>query len=711
MATCDGNRLPTQEAYKQQIEFLIHNQFPTVLDKSVRYFASLPVVGRYNNHVSSGIRDYDSALHDINTREYTLSGIGSLIDYDTFGRVRKRPTPQLLGSGCNANSLCLDPVCYGFTEGVIESNNMLMSLCWSLAMPCLKDFYYSDRNFDKNIKRYIAMFFKQPAAVLEAFMRTLFLKESIKIVCTTTNFRFTGTGISNSDGISLPFYMNTADPTAFPTTTQLTNAGTDIGGANLSAFANFLAPNLFSGSFRDGMESVRMYGLKRDYVIAKEQTASVVDHYMDMEIIRNMYMSGMMNPSLDKLDSFLGGNFTVDNLLPTLGVNATTTSLEPIVAEILQASTIAGFMQKNNPEHSFAKYRMLMFIPENWKVSLVEPAKDDFSYLGLGQGLNFYNNTPGAFPLMSSSLFSNNTLGEDGVLYLGQGMGSNGMMSTVARGLQPRDRVIREAVRTIVRQTYSNIECNDIIDGQLPRVGRQIVPQGVADGFEVKSTMNVMTDVTGEARPVCLIFKTDTPRSAKPIIVCDEVEIEVGESTVASITDCCPGGQIYAILTFNQDVSSSFTVADTAVLRTGAKGISYLVEVTAVSGNVVTVTSADGETIINCCSGSPDDYGTRTELINTTDPTATSSEIFGVLCDPETGVLSIELHRPIVASTSGDAGTITLENGDVIEVVTSADASGVFVTVELAPAEAVCTDLCILCTCYARAVFALTPVL
>ncbi len=173
--------------------------------------------------------------------------------------------------------------------------------------------------------------------------------------------------------------------------------------------------------------------------------------------------------------------------------------------------------------------------------------------------------------------------------------------------------------------------------------------------------------------------------------------------------NCCPGGKTYAMLTFsNSDMSTFFTAADEAVFRTGARGISTLVTIVAVDGDTVSIEATDGTTLIECCTGSPDDYGFRGELINMTTATATSSDIMAAECDSATDTLFLELFHPIIASTNGDAGTITLENGSVISVVTSADAGGVFLQVQAAPGET--CDLCgdLVCNCLVNAVFALT---
>lgn len=701
-----GYTQPTTRTYEDTFKFLTWEQFPAILEQSIRFFSVLPQVGVYR-HVNDSIKPFKSKLLETTGRDFTLSGIGSLIDYDKYGLNIKRPTPQLSGTGCNGNSLCLEPTCFGFTEGVIENNNMLQSLCWSLNMPCLKDMEYSDAQFSKKIRRYFAMFFQQPQAVLEAYQRTRFLKESIKIVCTDKNFQYTGSLIGGSSGVSLPFYINPDDALSFPDVDAI---GAGVGGANLKAFANYLAPRLFSGAFSGGMEDVVIYGLKQDYEVAKEQTASVVDHYMDAQILQALRQNGM-GSSVDRIDAMLG-EFRHDGLFPTFKLN-TNNEFEPVVAEHLEASTIAGFIQTSNPEHSLAKYRALLFVPRNWRFDLVEPPKDNFSDLGLGEGLNFRNNTPGVFPILSSSMFTQNQIGEDGTVIIGQGVSGNEVINIV-RGLQNRPQRIAEAVRSEVIMTWSQNECGQTTSGQLPNVGRATEAQSRADGFRLKSTMYIGTDVVGQARPVLMLFQTDTPRSATPIKVCSTVTVDVDNTAglyIKADGGCAPGGQTYLILTFNKAVGSAFAVNDLAIWRTGSRGDTYLVKVTAVSGNVVSVKSvnsggSDAATLLPCCEGGPsDDYGSHGELVKTTGATASTSEIMKASYDEGTDSLFLEVFKPLKSALINTDAIITLENGDTIKVyMTAAKPVGVFLQVSADTVESETCDLSTLdCSCLVNA--------
>lgn len=698
-----GYTLPTNREYEDTVKYLLWNQFPVMLDSAIRYFAALPQTGRYRQ-VNAGIRNFKKALLETAGRDLTLSGVGSLIDYQKFGHQIKRPTPQLAGSGCNGNSLCLDPVCFGFTEGLIESNNLIQKLCWQLMMPCLKDGFYSDSQFERKVKQYIAMFMAQPAVVLEAYQRTRLLAESIKVVCLDKNIRWTGSVIGGNQGIPLPFYINPSDPYALP---DLDTLPANIGGANLHAFSNHVAPRLFSGAFSGGIEGVRVYGLSQDKATAMEQTASVMDGYFGQETLRALAL--LQRGSDNQFESLIG-QFVHDGLFPTLFANEDTNVLEYTTAEILEPSTIAGYQMTDNPQHALNKYRGLLFVPDNWMFDLIEPEKDDFSDLGFS-ALNFATNTPGVFPVMSSSMFARNTLGPDGVVQIGQGIGENGMLRRTVTGIQARPAALTEAVRTEIQLTWSRETCGQVTDGQLPVVGPKSIPQGKADGFALKSTMNIGTAVKGQAKPVLLLFQTDTPRSAVPIVVCNTVDVEVSTSEPLYVVSCSPGDATYAVLTFNKAVGSAFAVNNLAILRTGAKGDTYLVKVTVVSGNTVTVIAVDAagtaapSVILPCCSGSPDDYGSRVELTKTTGATALTSEIFKAEYDADDETFQIETFLPLAAATADDTGTITLANGDVIEFKFSANKPvGVFSTIEVGDEET-CDFADIDCSCLLNAVF------
>lgn len=705
MALFSTNIANTRD-YVNTVKFLVWNQFPAILERSIRHFAVLPETGIYRL-TNPQIRDFKRALLENLSRQFTISGIGSLIDYDTFGHQIKKPTPDYYSGGCNGNTLCLEPTCFGFVEGVIENNNMIQNMCWSLAMPCLKDHFYSDSMFEQKIQEYFRMFFAQAPGVLQAYQRTNLLRESIKIVATNRNFRYTGTVIGGEGGISLPFYINPTDPTAFP---DLDVIPGNIGGINLDAFAKFIAPRLFSGAFEGGMKSVTTYGQEVDWEIAREQTLSVQDTRSDMENLQS------------RLDRLMGGGLTADGMFPTFKLDADNVVI-PITQEILQASTIAGYQQTTNPEHSLASIRGLLFVPSNWRYNLVEPPIDDFSFLGLGGSLNFALNTPGVFRL-SSQMFRENAMAGQTVI-LGQKVDGNGNVIASAEGLRRRDRMISEAVRTDVIMTYASQTCG-APDGQITPVGAAAVTQGRADGFALKSTMYIGSDVQGTARPVLVLFKTDTPRSARPIEVCTVEEVEIDSGGGLSIANCCPGVDGTLTLSFTQDgsttaaitaaVAAAYTEGDIAIYRTGPKGSTYNVEITAVSGAMVAIQAIDSEgepdttVVLPCCSGVPDDYGTLGELLVVTGATATSSGIFKAECDPETGILTLELYEPIAAATAADEATITLADGSVIEVEYDADAdAGVFITVVATDPDA--DDLCALeCGCLVNAVFAVTIV-
>lgn len=686
------NNLPEAQTYEDTVKYLLWNQFPKVLDRAVKYFAVLPQTGIYR-HVNPGVESFKSALLESTGRQLTISGIGSLIDYDKFGQILKRPTPQVAGTGCEGNSLCIEPNCFGFTEGVIENNNILQNLCWSLAMPCLKDHFYSDSQFERKLKQYFAMFFKQPAGVLEAYQRTRLLKESIKVVCTDTNFNYSGTGVAT--GLSLPFYIDPSDPTALP---DLTSISAGVGGCNLMAFWNFIAPMIFSGQFNGQPENVKIYGLKGDYLVAKEQTASVQDTFQENSMLR-----ALLNQGSSSGDLF--GDFTHDPHFPTFKLDSSVFDIIP--QERLEPSTLYGYFQTQNPDHLLAEYRGLLIVPDNWKFNLVEPPRDDFSSL-LNDGLDFRNNTPGVFPLLSSSMFSNNTLGPDGVVTFANEIGKDRIVRPTFRGLERRDRSITEAIRSEVIMTYTRSTANDSASDQLPNVGQSFTPQQRADGFMLKSTMHIRTNVDGIARPVLLLFKNDTPRSARAIEVCTTETKAVSVTSTPKIVNCCGGGLAQITLTFDQDVSSVYSATNEAVYRTGARGASYYVDVNAVSsdGTQVVIESQDNSTPLPCCSGSPDDYGTRGELIKYTGATNEVSEVMKAEWDSANSELDIELFEAVKATSAGATGTLVLEKGDSIDVQTTADAEGTLLSLEVQSGET-CDLSALTCNCLVNAVLTL----
>jgi hypothetical protein len=306
---------------------------------------------------------------------------------------------------------------------------------------------------------------------------------------------------------------------------------------------------------------------------------------------------------------------------------------------------------------------------------------------------------------MSSKMFATNQIGEDGVVTLGYRTDSKGNLVRSYDGVSPRSKALKEAVRTDLLLTYASQECSAV--GQLSNVGPAAVPLGPADGFRLKSLMHIGTEWEGTARPVLVIFRVDQPRSAQAIVVCNPLEITVDQEAGNGIVSVCPGSTIYANIEFKNAVEAAdFDVADAVVYRTGPKGNTYLADVTAVSsdGKVVTIeSSADPQEILPACQGQKDDYGVMAELLNITNATAVTSEIMKVSCAD--GSLSLELFDPIAAQGDLDTATITLEDGQVVEViVTGATDAGVFVTVTAAGGEE--CSLCDLdCACLMNAVY------
>jgi len=276
-----------------------------------------------------------------------------------------------------------------------------------------------------------------------------------------------------------------------------------------------------------------------------------------------------------------------------------------------------------------------------------------------------------------------------------------GRVATQAAGIESRSRAINEAVRTELLLSYSSQGC--AASGQLPNVGSATAPQGRADGFSLKSTMYLATAVKGNAKPVLVLFKTDTPRVAQPIVVCNPTEIDVDQTAGAQLIDCCGGSMTSVMLTFSSDVSGDYAAEDLAIYRTGMLGASYAVEVTGVSGAVVNIVASDGVTILPCCAGGKDTYGTQGELISLEGVTARSSEIMKASCTG--GVLTIELFDPIVGGANNDPATITLQDGTVVNVtLTATIGANVVYTVDAAGGET--CDICDLdCACLVNAVF------
>ena len=601
-----SSRLPTQESYNQLIDTLVWDQFPAVVEKSYSAFMHVPYTGPYAAIVKKGVESFDEALLTNTQLQYTISGTGSLFDYDTFGHVIQRPTPQLLGTGCNANSLCIEPTCFGFTEAVVESNNTMHDMCWEIGIPCMKDYRYSDREFIPKIKSYIKTFMRQPTAVSQAYIRTRLLRESIKIVATDESFEYTGL-VAPGAGIPLPFYIDPTDPTGFP---AMDNVAANVGGLNLEAVINYLIPSLFSGYMTQSQQGYYIFGLQEDYNVAMYQTMEASDKFLYAEMMKKMNMSSR---DTYNLDSRLG-DFMQDPVFPRFELDSTQSNLiVPISYDQLNDAALEGRILGPNPKHGVAKLRGLMLVPHNWRFSLVEPPQDDFSGIGLGGSLNFLQNTPGVEPLYSSSMYKNYSKNSGETIYIGKREAdSMGRAYRKTRGLSRRPLPLQEAIRTIITQTYTDKSSNDSIDGQMPTVGACAANQKLADGFMMKSTMYISSRVEDTPKPILLIFEADQPRVAQPIRTCTVNTVEVTAGSTMYISDCCVSANGGVTLTFtgtDAQVADAYSAEDTALYRTGARGSSYLVTVASVSGNLVTIAPVGQGVTLPCCTGSPDDYG------------------------------------------------------------------------------------------------------
>lgn len=687
---------PSNITYNNKIKFLTHDIMAKALDKQTVYSHALPTSGVYR-HFGTEIKEFQRELNRLNAKHYTLSGAGSIIDLNKYGLRRTQPGPQYEGTSCRRNSLCLEPTCFGMVEGVRENNNIMETICWELALNCLKDYLMSDRNFEEKLLNYLELFFKQPEAVIQAYQRTTLLSDAIKVVATKDSLMYTGSMIPGSNPIPLPFYIDSNDPYNLPDLNDINALGTEIGAANLHAFFNTLGSRFFGGDgFSGGFENVIAYALNMDHEMAKLQTMST---------------GGMFTPEQMSMMSAMGGNYSLDTFFSKmytfkhepqmLTYDTTGGLLSPVTQDILQNSTIYGKVMAPNPMHLAHDTRAILFVPDNIKFNLVAPMPDDFSSLGLGNALDFHSNTPGVFPL-SSSLFASNRTVSDKSIELGINKVAGKYVSTV-QGIVKRSRPLQEAIRTYVRQTYSSLECSGS-ETEYPRVGAPVVPQGPADGFAAKSQVNISTNYTGYQKPVLYIFKIDHYLSRSPIVVCDPIEVDVSTTEGYSVVSCCPGDAIYATIRFSSNsVSTDFTVTDKAVYRPGLQAETFLVDITGVDNDVITIESTDGTTLLPCCTGT-DGYGAMGVLQNITTATATSSPILRAQYDSVVPSLFLNLKNPIIPNTTGTAGTITLEDGTVINVLLVADASGVFAQVEAAVGED-CVLSTLDCECLVNAVF------
>lgn len=700
-----GFNYPSKRSYGDTFRFLTNTAFPLVMSNQVEHYASLPVVGTYRQ-VNPEIKSFKRALDDSIRRQFTLSGIGSLIDFDRFGHVLKRPThPSLIGGSCQGNTLCIEPTCFGFTEGVIENANQLRNMCWSLSIPCLKDHFYSDADFGSKMLRYIGMYMAQGPAVLEAYQRTDLIRESIKVIATSSSVKFTGSVFGNQN-IPLPFFMDPVDARSFPNVSQIPGGANGIGGLNIMAFVRYMAPRLMSKSFSGQHTGWKVYGIESDYYTAKCQTAEVSDKQTLSDIQRALTGASI---SESQIDSMIG-EFKDDSLMPTFKINADG-DFEPVTAEHLEPSTILGYLQTENPEHAMQDLRALLFVPNTWTYDLVEPEQDDFTMLGLGKSLDFRNSTPGVFPLLSTGMFSNSAIGKNGIVSVGERVDpKTGMVVKAASGIQKRPKPIKEAVRTDLVLTYSgSAGCGSSQD--LSRVGAAAVPQGRADGFALKSTMFVGTNVVGRARPVLVLFRIDQPRATQPIEVCNVVSIEVTPvEDAAMIVRCSPGNQTYAVLEFDRDVSGTFVATNKAVYRTGPGSATFLVDVDSVSsdGKVVSISSdADPIEVLPCCQSGKDRYGTMGQLLKTTGVTTKTAEIHKAEYD--TNVLYVELFTPIAAAALNATGKIVLTSGEeiAIRVNTATTVPGVLIELKAAASPDECPLASLDCACLAGATLVL----
>lgn len=694
-----AQNLPVAKDYTNNIRFLVQDVFPAILEKSVEYSTEYQNMGNYKRFSTESI-SYMDAMYELDRREYTIAGSGSLINTDQFGLTVKRPSPQLDGTGCSTNSLCALPECYSFVEGVVENANQMETFCWSLGIDCLLDWKASDRMFDDKFQAYVNTFFDEPRKFYQAYQRTTLLKNAIKVVASRRNFKFTGSNITPQE-LSIPFFVQPGNETQFPALASIPGG---IGGANLDAFMQYVLPHFMTDDFL-GMSEFEMYAIPHDLIDAKAQTASVMDKDIAMYKIRGL--KGMDVDSI--LDSMLGGEFIPDNLMPRFKIG-TDGFIEPVAADYMSPAAIYGYVNKRSPEHSAAIIAGILFVPKSYGFLQVTPPDDDFSYLG-SDALNFSTSTPGVKPILSSSIFKKNRRMPKKQVIIDGIQGGKLQVKSGLERISNSNNFREENIRTDLVLTYSDLSGSKDTPTQLNRVGNKLTPPHRASGFNMLSQTWIKTDFKGSAKPVLYLFKKDTPRAAMPIEVCTTETVALTFASGPQLMNCCPGGQPYAVLTFDTDISALYPVNTLLAYRTGVRGDTFITKVTAVSGNVVTIQSANAAGTLTTdplpCCGASDLYGPRGELVKLVGSALTSSEIFQAEWSTGSSSLLIQTFQPLAAALINATATITLETGDVINVTLAVAGQGVFWSVVAAGGET-CNLSTIGCNKLARAVFKLT---
>ena len=689
----DHYALPvSNHKFDDQMQFLTWNTLPAVMSNEVRYQHVLPQRGIYSNLVEESRTDFFKAVRTQVDRRYSLSGIGSLMDTDTYSLRVRRATPQLKGTACgDSSTLCVQPKCWGFTEGVVENNNFMETWCWSLSMPCLLDWASSDGTFVDKMNAKFAMFHQQGPTSVESWVRTKLLRDAVKVVATNNHFTYSSSAFSTP--CAIPFYIDEVDEQCLPCIEKIPGG---IGGVNLKAFMKFVAHRFLQGNtFEANAEGVKCYGLKEDYHAAYEQTERVSNGSTDSALLRLIAEmkagGGMGQGMMDKMY----GKFHHDGLMPTFFLDEDNcVDLTPYEHE--EEATIAGFVQSYNPAHGGNKIRGLLFVPPTYRYGLVTPPRQDWSSMTqLGAGVNFGQNTPGVF-LLSSSMFTDRKA--TGTVYIGQKVNAKGEVYSNVSGLSKRGKTYQEAIRTHLRQTYTNAsQCLQPKDGQLQKTGQPVTNSSFATGLALHSQIWMDTRIQGTARPILLLFRTDDPQAASAVVNCDAVDASVTRVPTGQVIGACPGGLPFSHIELDRPYAEMFPslpVGARFVYRAGRDGDSYLVASTLIRDNLVSVKailpdgSDDLNTCLPACEGSSnDDYGILGDLIQVTGATATKSKVFKYGFDEVSGCLQVETHLALAPSAAAAAVKITLADGTVVNAVTAAAGLGVFLELKAATGE------------------------
>ena len=673
MAYSIGNNLPTKRQFKQNYEATFHDVFPRMVEPALNMLLEAITTGIYKVY-NSGVVPFQTALHHQAMRETIFTAAGSLLNYEEYGRSIKQPTPGAVHTvtGCNANSLCNELTrCFTMTEGIRESNQQIQEWCWSTGVDCFADKYYSDMYYKDKILKWFASFFGVTQTLYDSHARTKLIRDSVKLVFTTTSQTFTSASSSLNSTVPLPIAFNGENPTQFPDL-----AGIDVGGANLEVLSKYILPDLMSDIIY-GDKGYSVYGCMGDLETALHQTAYAMDY-----VGRNTH--GMF-PIMEAVEYARKSvkEFYHDHLFPRFDLVNVGTSrfVDAVSADILTAAAIYGHVPERNPAHKEAEYCGLLFVPNTWKLNVVDHPIDDFGDLfGLGNIIDFGSNSPGvSVKKMTSQIASMFSMKNDGPMKI-LPKNYNGKQVFVPDAIKRNVR-IPEAVRVVMSQTHTNQTCGAT---GLQEVGHQLRDSSTPTGVHVQANMKIGTDIQGNAKPLLVLFKTDHPRAAQPIVVCSTNMVNLSTRGCLTVVDCCPGGQPTATITFDKPVTGTFANGDTVLYRSGLHGATVFATVSNANGSTLTLTSTGGE-LIDCCP-STDQYGKLGVVVKITGATARVSKIRKSVFTA--GVLTFELVDPVLSPIAAlTPGQIVLADGQVVNVIIQTDMNGINIAVTAAVGE------------------------